>query len=376
MSNSSFTPFQHAINKLLTEEPFYAHFILNAKVLYDAYKVPTAAVAMVQGAPLFTFNTEWLYSKTTNQIKEVIKHEILHLCFHHTNAAINSKDDDRYLSNIATDCAINQYLNNLPKGCVTLEAVSKAVGKKLEAFQTSDYYYSYLKQKKDEIMASGDMNTLDDHDADIPGKDSEAMAKAGANAAIKKAASKAAGNVPNVISQMLNSMAEAELPWKQILRNFIMTNVSRYTRQTKTKVNRRLPLPAPGKKRLRTMTLGVCIDTSGSMSDESVSACLTEIKSIAKNLDKVYVLQADTEVSKVEILGRGDLPSFERTSSGGTAYQPAIDKCLELKCNAIIYMGDFDCADLPKDPRVPFMWVGVGDQNPPGTFGRVLRLSK
>jgi hypothetical protein len=42
---------------------------------------------------------------------------------------------------------------------------------------------------------------------------------------------------------------------------------------------------------------------------------------------------------------------------------------------AIAYLGDFDSSDIPVNPGVPFLWVGVGNQPPPGNFGKVLRIS-
>jgi predicted metal-dependent peptidase len=133
-------------------------------------------------------------------------------------------------------------------------------------------------------------------------------------------------------------------------------------------------MPVPGKKKKRTMTLGVCADASGSVSDEQYSMFLQELKSIAKQVELTWFIQADCEVQKVEKLTPKTTFIPNRAGNGGTAYQPAIDKAKELGCDVIIYFGDFDTSDTPRNPGVPFLWVGVGRQDPPGDFGKVLRL--
>jgi predicted metal-dependent peptidase len=59
---------------------------------------------------------------------------------------------------------------------------------------------------------------------------------------------------------------------------------------------------------------------------------------------------------------------------GGTAYQPAITKAVELKVDGIIYMGDADAADTPIDPKKPFLWALVRNSPPPAKFGKVIRI--
>lgn len=362
---------QKAIYTLLQREPFFAHFILNSKIVYDAYKVPTAAVTVMRGVPMLIFNTEFMNTLDENGVVNVLKHEVLHLLFDHLSTTKNEKRG-AYASNIAQDCAINQYLSDLPSSCVTLASLSKAVGKPLAAFQTSDYYYDAIKEKTKEMMDAG-LATFDEHGIPMEGEDLGPLAKGAIDKAAKNAAGKSAGNVPDFVTHYLGSIADAKLPWQTLLRNAIMSQVSRETRSTNKKLNRRFALPVPGKKHKRTMVLGVCVDSSGSVSDESFKMFLDEVSSISKQVTKTWLIHADCEVQAIEDLSRTKLKA-ERKGNGGTAYQPAITKCLELKCNMIIYFGDFDCADTPADPGVPFIWVGVGTQKAPAEFGKVIRL--
>lgn len=373
---------QRAIYSLLQKEPFYAHFILNSNIVYDKFKVPTAAVTVIQGVPTFVFNTEWMGKQTEEGCKTVLKHEVLHLVMDHLKSLEKMPKGEQFLkavSNIATDCAINQYLESLPDGCVTLQTVEKQVGYALEPFQTSDYYFEHLKKSKWERAKPGEpgLQTLDDHDLDLGDTDAgnEEINRASARGVARKAVAQSAGNAPGAVVKALAMGDGSQLPWRQILRNFILTRVTSSTLNTAKRVNRRFSLPIPGKKRKRTLTLGVCTDSSGSVSDAQYGSFMSELQSICKNVELTWLIQADAQVQKVEKLNSKSKLSGSRHGYGGTAYQPAIDKAKELGCDVIIYFGDFDCADTPTNPKVPFLWVGVGNQAPPADFGKVLRLT-
>lgn len=362
---------QRAVISLLKTEPYYAHFIMESRIVLDAFGVPTAAVAVCNGTPTIVFNSKFIEPLSDAELCAVMKHEVLHLVLDHV---VTGKEEgkDPYIANIAMDCAINQYITSLPKDCITLDGLSKLVGKKLDANETSDYYYEHLMKKKKELQDAG-TGTLDEHDVAMPGKDSPEVARGAVKRVAQNSVQRAAGNVAEHILSAIDKLGEAKLPWKVLLRNAIMSQVSRETQATTKRINRRFALPVPGKKHKRTMTLGVCIDESGSVSDEQLTMFMAEIKSISNMVNKTYLVHADSEVAAVEDLSKVKFTPSRR-AGGGTAYQPAIDKCKELKCNMIVYFGDFDTADKPQNPGVPFLWVGVGNQPAPGDFGKVIRL--
>lgn len=364
---------QKSIYQLLKDEPFYAHFILNSNILYDRFNVAIAGVTVIHGVPTFIFNTSFMARLTERQCKAVLKHEVLHLVLDHLNQGKKLDKQDQFIANLATDCAINQYLQDLPADCITLDAISKLCEKNLKPFETSDYYFDEIKKVQKKAEESG-LETLDDHDVQAGDTGNAQVNKASVRATAQKAVQQAAGNAPQAVVEALSMAGEAQIPWKQVLRNFIMTRVTSSTLNTQKRVNRRFPSPVPGKKKKRTMTLGVCLDSSGSISDAQYMAFMTEVKSLCKNVEKTYLVHADCEVQKVETLGPTTKVTPTRYGSGGTAYQPAITKCVELGCDVILYFGDFDTSDVPVDPKRPFLWIGVGSQEAPAKFGKVLRL--
>lgn len=370
---------QKAITRLLRDEPFFAHFFLDSRVLYDQYGIKTAGVCVLQGTTTFLFNTDFIKGCSAEQLVSIIKHEVLHVNLNHLDDMhINKEEDDlTILLNIAQDGCINQYIDGLPSGSVDIAFMEKLAGVKLEPFQTSKYYYDLMKLGIDKQMKGKKISrpgNSDDHNLDIPDKDASALAKVVVSAQARRALNKAAGNAPAAIVRELDAYGLSKINWKQSLRNFILSKVSKSTKMTIKKVNRRFSLPIPGKIKKRELEIGVCLDSSGSISDEDYNAFMNEVLQISKLVSKTHIIHADCVVQKVEEVKKGKKFKRTRHGSGGTAYQPAITKAKELGCDVIVYFGDFDCADTPTNPGKPFLWIGVGSSKPPADFGRIIRL--
>jgi predicted metal-dependent peptidase len=365
---------EKAIQKLLTEKPFFAHFFLNSKVTYDKAGVPTAGAGIFNGVPWLIFNTEYVNGLTALETQAVIEHEILHLLFEHVYM-FGDKDLDKQLANISMDCAINQFIFDLPKNGITLDWINKVVGKTLKEKETWEYYYSELLQKAEKVKSSG-MEPLDEHADVSEGNISPEMRKAVIKAVADKAVNASKGDVPQELIKVLDALkTSSKLNWKQILRNFVAKSTSNTTRATRKKLNRRFGLEAPGKLKKRELVLGVCVDSSGSIDDNTYEQFMAEVVSISGATLKTYLVEADCVIQNVTTITKESEVPMIRKGDGGTAYTPAIEKCKELKCDAIIYFGDFDTSDIPTNPGVPFLWVGVGNSPKPGDFGAELRIN-
>lgn len=360
-----------AIKTLLNEKPFYAHFIMNSNVLWDAYGVPTAGAAIVNATPLLVFNSEFVKKLNSAEFAGVLEHEVEHLVHDHMEQA---KSLNKHVHNIASDWSINQRIKVLPDGCITHEFMEKRLNQVVEREQDSMFYYYLLMKNQDKIK---DLMPLDDHELkELADKmESSALAKAAVKNAVSKALKGAAGNVPDHLKGIIaDLMSPEQISWQQVLRNFVSTSTTALNQGTRKKLHRRFSLDAPGKKKKRLLTLGICTDSSGSVSDELYSQFLNEIYHITKHVGTSYLIEVDCEVKSVEKLKKNHKLT-ERTGYGGTAYNPGLNKCKELKCDAIIYMGDGDCADLPQNPQIPVLWILPNGATCPATFGKVLTLN-
>lgn len=361
-----------AIAELLREKRFFAHFVMNSNIMWDAYNVPTAGACIINFTPTLIFNSEYIKKLTVSEFAGVVEHEVNHLLFDHMTQGSERKLD-AHIWNIAADCMINQHIRVLPEGCITPEAIEKLVNKKVKRLEHSEYYYNILMKEKKKLEK---MFPHDDHSLEgVPGKAKGKESQIAVRKAVNNALKAAAGNIPEHLKGMISDILKPEkIPWQQILRNFIGQAISSTSEGTRKKAHRRFDLDAPGKRKRRELTLGICADSSGSVSNELFADFLNEVVHIMKSVGTSYFIDADCEIQSIEVLKKGKKFTFKRSGNGGTAYQPAITKCKELKCDAIIYMGDGDSADTPLNPGKPFLWVLPEGCNPPANFGKVLTI--
>jgi predicted metal-dependent peptidase len=124
------------------------------------------------------------------------------------------------------------------------------------------------------------------------------------------------------------------------------------------------------------LKLGFLIDTSGSVSDESLSRAFAELDALGHLVAEITIIEADCTVQNVYKYEKGKTKSV--SGRGGTAYQPAIDEAIKRKLNGIIYFGDGDtCGETLQQPKVPFLWLMVNEHcTPPATWGKVAHITE
>ena len=363
---------EKSIHHLLEHNPFYANFFLDSRVVYDKYKVDTAAAAMTSKGPLLIFNTEFVEKLSQTEVTALIEHEILHLLFEHTSVHKKESGIRHKIANIAMDAAINQYIKGMPENCINLEYLNKKYSLNMLPEQTWTYYYSHLMRKAEELQNEKE---FDEHDVDTGELGDWDDYRRGLRSSIDRALRGSKGQAPSCVLRAFDNMKNVStVPWQQVLSNFIARASSSTIKNTRKKANRRFGLDAPGKVKKRELVLGVCVDSSGSVSDDSFELFLSEVYRISTLCSITYLVDADCVVQNVEVIKKGKPFKRERRGNGGTAYQPAIDECMKHRCDAILYFGDFDTADKPENPGVPFLWVGVGDSPKPADFGAEIRL--
>jgi predicted metal-dependent peptidase len=180
------------------------------------------------------------------------------------------------------------------------------------------------------------------------------------------------GSVPGEIAALVAELNKSQVNWKKQLRQFFVNTLKSTRIATRKRRNRRYGILQPGHKKKPELHLGLCVDTSGSVSDEELAMFWEEMKAIYSCGVKITVIEADCAVQNVYEFEGKKTPEFR--GRGGTSYNPAIKKAVELKVDGILYCGDFDTADIPENPKKPFLWVGVRNSPPPADFGKVIYL--
>lgn len=389
-------------NPTYTNYLFYAHIIAQLKVQFDdTLRAPAAVNFQYNHYNLFINplteipikpNKDGTYPRDDkgNEIKSVpgflglpleqrlgvLMHECLHICNNHIGRA---QDRDHQFFNYATDCAINQFINDmhLPEGCIypsnlPVKAQYQPVPEKL----TAEQYYEMLDFQDDDGSGSGACggsgSTIDDHSAWSDSVGDPDLQEDITKGMLEKATTqtqKSRGNVPSEIAAWISNLTRnRQLDWRNLLRKQV-GNKKASIRRTLMRPDRRLPdLPhIKGRTKDRISTPVIVADVSGSVSDEELSGAIGECLHICKLLNtELTLVQIDTQPHKPEVIRKAQ-STFKRKACGGTELAPAIDmlKQHNIKASNIIVITDGGIPDSDVEAYqatgLPIIWLITSD---------------
>ncbi len=179
------------------------------------------------------------------------------------------------------------------------------------------------------------------------------------------AATKTAGTVPGKVTEFINSMTKREVPWRELLAQYVTSSYSDSTQwlpPSRRHVWRDMYLPSRHSESLRCV---VGLDTSGSTA-EVLPKFFTELESLLNTFGKyeVTVIQCDYGIQSVETYTSDTgIPreGWKASGFGGTSFVPVFnyvnEHIGELNPNCLIYLTDGygDAPDNP--PPYPVMWI-------------------
>ena len=322
------------VKKLMLKEPFYGIFAssLNKVVRRD---VPTAGVSKNNINYQLAINEEfWASLDNENKKIGLIKHELLHICFHHL---INRESFPNHpLHNIAADLEINQYIDPQYYPSDDLVLISSFPTLTLPAKAGTKVYYELLEQAHQQGTSPELDAMLDGMNGDYHGtwkefdELSEAdkkLVKAQIDHQIKEIveSQKNMGSTPSELQDYIDSLFEIKPPsydWKSYLRRFSATSTKTYTKKTRRKLNKRYEDNPALKIKTRKHIL-VGIDTSGSVSKDDLIEFFNEIHHIHKTGSQVSIAECDTSIKRVYEY-KGKTPEFVK-GRGGTDMNPFIE---------------------------------------------------
>jgi predicted metal-dependent peptidase len=379
------------IVKLYFDEPFWSHVLRIVDIRKD-YTCPTAGVMTAASGPCMVWNPKWMGSLSNNQVKGLLKHEAMHLVLSHTTSR---RYEPHIIHNWAADLAINSDIpvKELPEdGLIpgrpfrklTLEESVRMSPKQLErhlklsAFiaalpkgESTEWYFAKLMENPEisESIQQSEM-MFDVHDGwnDLSEEERE-IAKAKIAQAVEQAVKEADrtgnwGSVPAEMRAQIRASLVKTLDWKSILKRFCGQSRVTDRRSSWTKLNKRYPGAAPGRKKNLSATIAVYIDQSGSINNEDLERVFSELGSLSKEISFV-TYHFDTEVddnSRTEWKARRPTNSF-RTRTGGTNFSAPIKHSNDRKreFDGIIIITDGE-APKPVNSLLKCCWVLV-----PGT---------
>ena len=370
----------------MLDSPFFASSVANLPFVAASEFV--CGTMATDGVRIF-YNPDWCDSLSDSDLDFVVKHELLHCLLGHIDRRLEREVS---LWNIAIDFATNGLLvtSGLRMPEMGLFDI-KFVGLSAESI------YDHLYERYREVGA-GDYesfiasfgNHLDLH-LDPDGSSSELFKLYGITTAeerrrlrsglLLQAQNEGWGRMSEYVSQEIEVSTSSRIHWNQLLAAFVtgLRQVDyRMFPFNKKHIWRGLCLPSlgvPGPSHLV-----IAIDTSGSMSSNTISKILGEISSLRSSANCVTtIIQCDAAVQDVrrfeafEELDR----SVEIIGRGGTSFEPVFDfikgKILE-PIDALVYLTDGfgDCPINPVD--YPVLWVLTSNGRKPCDWGEEIRM--
>jgi predicted metal-dependent peptidase len=364
--------------KLMLDEPFYGLFLLTLNKRENT-NIPTACVSLQGINQSLEINPEYWNSLPELQRIGLLKHELLHIMFHHFLLDTTMYPDAK-LRNIAADIEINQFIDeqNKSKEWLSLTSVPNLV---LPEKAGTRVYYDMIKDKastcpqvqnwldglgddSDEFADGhgmwGDPN-MDEATKKLIGKQLEHQVKEIAEHLDKKG-SNFRGTLPGTLVEWIDSLFELPVPvtdWKSYFKRFISSSDKVVTKKSRNKYNKRFP-GNPALKIKHKKNILVAIDTSGSVSSDNLVEFLGQLLHIHKTGHEVTVMECDAKITNI-FKYKGD-KEIAITGRGGTDFQPAIDYFNQhiQTYNTLVFFTD-GYAPAPTPPKRPMLWVMTKD---------------
>lgn len=301
-----------------------------------------------------------------------------------------------YLLNLAEDYSINETLPNLPAKFKIFKkdgtpVLDEKTGKPIEAapalvtdliamfpnetverHQAMEYYYSFLKQKKEEGAFGGQNQNgtiilpMDQHEMlEASGNDLDpqlvkAIVQRLANESMEAAGK---GHTPGHMQILIDKLNHSTHDWRKDLRMFRAHCSTPQKIHTRKRRNRRYGLLYPGRKSKVDLHLVVAIDTSGSVNDKALAQFFAEIKMMYELGVKITIIECDCVVNQVYRFNPHNIPKVK--GRGGTDFKPVFDLIDTNEftnefgdVDGLIFQTDGgDYGELAEQPNYPVLWA-------------------
>lgn len=340
---------------LVRKYPFVGNLVMSTEMGFvDDPAIKTAAATTIPCNRVFINADFFVNQMNKRELRPfIIAHEILHIFLEHIGRA-RDHQYHRGLWNVATDFCINGSLKQMIDGAdrSVMEMPDFVLHDTTHYGKSADQIYHELLQEHDndaEAAANaygagniGDedyegqrpVDKVSDESVSEETKVSNRQMVAGS---LNEAGSSSMGEGYGDLIRQFEELVESKLPWQSLLQEFVTQTTK--IRPTYNRVSRR----STARVMFPTLTgdsinLVYGVDTSGSMSTEDLSECMTELRSIVESYESWYVtmLSCDT---RAHVLGEYDSEngdewetmSKELIGGGGTDMAPMVEYAHEME---------------------------------------------
>lgn len=332
---------------LLFNQPFFGNLATRMELIDASKWCKTAAT---DGRKLY-YNREFIKALTPPELLFLIGHEVLHCVYDHLGRR-GSRDPQ--LWNMANDYIVNytlkkEGLGDMPKGGLYDDKYTDEM--------TSEEVYRLLEQNSTKVQMTLDehleMDGSDGDDGDGNGsggktvtvtvmgdgngppklteEDRQKIRNEIKAAVINAAQAVGAGKVPAGVKRLIEDFTNPIMDWRALLEMHIQSSIKDdYTFMRPSKrswgLGGKAVVILPGQNFKDTVDVAVCIDTSGSMTDEMLRDFLSETKGIMETFDdfKLTLWTFDTQVYNPKVFTQNNIDEimdYNPQGGGGTMFE-------------------------------------------------------
>ncbi|WP_137596666.1 DUF2201 family putative metallopeptidase [Paucilactobacillus kaifaensis] len=344
-----------AIIELLQTDRLFGEVLIQIPRHYNTKLNGAMGVGWIDGQLELVINPVQLIIDINywHELLVLLKHEVLHVVWQHPLRYQNNQRQNNVT--LATDVAVNQYLDEAPHGTGTLTQLEQLLGKKLPEKEDSATYLQIIQtskisgkknkqnenklldteqkfDSKNQSINQSSVKKLDVHDGWNDQSQEDLMTqktsqlKTILTQAWRATPDRDRGLLPGKLKQQLEQVDQIHLfNWKQLIKQKI-GNLPQGKRSAYSRFNRRQPvrMDLPGKITNLVTRINIFVDNSGSMSDKEISFLLSQIQEIVKVTEtQTTVFSFDAVVHEHESykLDNQSAVQFKRIGGGGTSFQ-------------------------------------------------------
>lgn len=387
---------QKARMRLLFQYAFIGSLAVRFKLI-DATAGGWCRTLAIDGKNIY-YNREFVKSLSPDETMFVIGHETFHCIFDHLG---RTGMRDRELFNMANDYIVNYVLKKENIGAMpsiglynpkyndewTSEQVYEDLKKNNAAVQqTLDVHLDLENGKTDEDDdddgdGSGDNGQQgkgkgkpklgkgnaqvggaggDDEGSGPPKLSREEIQsirndmKAAVIEAAMTAAQKGAGNVPASILRLIKDLTEPVMNWKELLTNHITSQIKGdYTFNIPSRRSWGNGVILPSQRPLERIRVAVCIDMSGSISDQQGREMISEVVGIVNTFEdyEIILWTFDTQVYNPQVFtpeNIDEIYSYDIKGGGGTDFEVNFDFMLDPYKHCPNFEYEEETIDVPR----------------------------
>jgi predicted metal-dependent peptidase len=370
----------------------YVSTLLYSLKLVESDPAEISTMAVDTGWRLY-YSADFVMSESSEALATVLLHECMHCMLEHgrrfESLAVENKNHT--LWNYAGDCAINQVLDDAhmtwtevtPVRYINIE--HQGVDRSMPTETAYGVMVEYHRLNPDESQdhdcgsVSGGNNRGYELAPDDPNSPSTTVnQKDNILDSVASAIITAQTNgedVPDAISRIARDRLEPTVDWKKLLafnvRNAI-SNVAGRRDYTYARPSRRqgsidlagAKVIFPAMRQPQPPCVGIILDTSGSIGDDTLDRYLTEIRGIFNAVgvsSGLWVLPCDSKVHEITKIKSFDLTKVRIHGGGGTDMSVGVYEALKIRprVNIIVVLTDGATPWPPKKPLGSILYLAV-----------------